>query len=189
MSGNAIHAVTRRGHLIATSFGICSPKTMCMSVIQKSAIPKAIACMNVGERIISDVSRKCTIHRAILGSPTQPSSKLATVIPSCMPERYVSRCERMFFARSAHFLPCLISSSSWEKRIFTSANSLATKNALRATRIEVVESPTSIQKLGSGFILTYYRDFLYCATGAAVAVTDVVVRNSGCRIFPPRYPT
>lgn len=110
-------------------------------------------------------------------------------MPNCIPERYVSRCVRIVLARTAHFLPCLISISSCEKRIFTRANSLATKNALSATRIKVVKRPITIQKLGSGFILTYYRDFLYCATGAAGAVADVVVRNSGCRIFPQRYPT
>ena len=187
--GRLIQAVTRSGHFMAMSFGICSQKTICIKVIQKSAIPKAIAWIIVGERSISEISRKWAIHRAILGSPTQPSKRLATVMPSCIPERYVSRCERIDLVRIAHFFHCLISSSSWENRIFTSANSLATKNALSATRAKVVRSPVMIQKLGSGVILTYYRGFLYSATGVVGTDTDASVRNSGWRIFPQRYPT
>lgn len=43
MRGSDIQDAIFRGLFIATSFGICSPKTICISVIQNNAIPKAIA--------------------------------------------------------------------------------------------------------------------------------------------------
>ena len=193
IKGKDIHDAILSGLFIATSFGICSPKTICMSVIQKSATPKAIACIMAEGIIISHRPKKYPIHLAILGSPTQPRSRLATVIPSCIPERYVSRWKSIFLVYVAHFLPCFISSSSCESRIFTRENSLATKNALSATRTRVILTPSTIQRLGSGVIFPYYTEFLYCAIFAVlvVVVADVsdVLLNSGCRICPPRYQT
>ena len=73
------------GFAIARLFGATSPITMCRKLISEKPTPNEILCAtssgtfsawNSGMRIAATV-----------GSPTQPSPRLAMVIPSCVADK------------------------------------------------------------------------------------------------------
>src|SRR5208283_2288097 len=107
------------------------------------------------------------IRLATYGSPIQPSARLARVIPSCVAERYASKCEVRRRA-SATLLSASSIASSCVDRTLTSANSEATKNPFRKTRNRITSklkttevgeakcsfaSPTAASKNGISIII------------------------------------
>ena len=83
---------------------------------------------------ISNRLNKGSSRRWTVGSPSQPRPRAVIVMPSWQAERYSSRLETTFLARTALRLPSAI---SWSMRVvltFTIANSLATKNAVKAIK-------------------------------------------------------
>src|SRR5438046_10631849 len=79
-------------------------------------------------------SRICTRN----GSPTQPSARLARVMPSWVAERYASRWLRTCLTKFARRFPSSIKASSWLPRTLTTANSHATKKPLSPTSAAIV---------------------------------------------------
>ena len=74
-----------------------------------------------------------SIVRAIAGSPTQPRPRLASVIPSWVPEIERSRPRMARRASLAFASPLRIIASMRVRREDTSANSAATKKAFAST--------------------------------------------------------
>src|ERR671913_806973 len=68
------------------------------------------------------------------GSPTQPSARDATVIPTWQTERLESRSRSVSRTTEARAIPSCSNCTSRDSRTRTSANSAATKKAFRPTR-------------------------------------------------------
>src|SRR5215204_2138520 len=97
------------------------PSTTAMRLITRSfVIPTAL---NRG-------SMRCETA----GSPTQPSARLATVIPTWHTERLESRSRSVSRTTEARATPSCSNCTSRDSRTRTSANSAATKKAFRPTR-------------------------------------------------------
>ena len=83
------------------------------------------------------------------GSPTQPSAREATVIPTWQTERLESRSRSVSRTTVARALPSCSSCTMRDSRTRTSANSAATKKAFRPTRTRATKRLNE-DKRGSG---------------------------------------
>src|SRR6266571_5728527 len=72
-------------------------------------------------------------RRAITGSPSQPSARLAKVIPTWAAASESSKCSTAWSRARAPNFDCFTSSSTRVQRTLTSANSAATKSAFKPT--------------------------------------------------------
>ena len=75
-----------------------------------------------------------SIRRPMTGSPIQPSPRLVNVMPSWVEESTASKWVVANSAIRTRQPPVFAIGRSWLARIFTSANSAATKKPLAATR-------------------------------------------------------
>lgn len=128
---------------------------ICKNVKRAKARGKAIVSMMVlsGEKPNKIVSFVMTAP--IAPCPIQPKARPAPVIANCVAERYFSRFSTICRASLAVGCPSFSFMASWDWRTFTSANSVATKKALKPMRSIVINSAV----LGSGVIFTYCRTF------------------------------
>src|ERR1043166_3824743 len=95
-----------------------------------------------------------------IGSPTQPSPKLAMVMPSCVALKYVLRWEMMFRAVLARRFPLATSGSSCVPRTRTKANSAATKNPFNSTRPRTTRILTTTFTLQTHFSENHIQHIL-----------------------------
>src|SRR5438128_1962740 len=138
---------------MASHLGGCSPAVIGRKVSAEKPTTKAIvsraACDSTFSKFISGFSKA-----ANTGSPTQPSPRLARVMPSWQALNEASRLRSTRFAIRARRCPLAISGANWVSRTLTSANSAATKKPLSNTsaptasslsRREVTVSPGMLQ--------------------------------------------
>ena len=98
---------------------------------------------------------------ATTGSPTQPSPKDAKVMPSCVTDKDASRWSVSRLAYTARRLPSAIRVSSREERIFTQANSAATKKPFIKIKNATSTNCNSIGTMSKSYSLQKFS-FTFC---------------------------
>ena len=112
---------------------------MCRKVMIPKARVNVMVLVTLSESTPARLKNGSNIF-ARKGSPTQPSARLERVMPSCVAERYASRCTVTWRANLARESPSTSSASSWLPRTLTIANSDATKKPLSSTRKRMTAS-------------------------------------------------
>ena len=105
---------------------------MCRKVSAEKPTAKEIECRTASDSTCSETSRGES-SATNTGWPTQPSPRLAMVMPSWVALRNEFRFAMIERATLARRCPRATSVSNCVARIFTRANSAATKNPLTAT--------------------------------------------------------
>ncbi len=133
-----------RGLSIAIYFGSCSPMIIWSIVITINARGIERECIRVVSIPIPKRLRKLVINWVKVLSQIQPRPRDARVIPICAADKYLSRLLWICWTRRACLLHCFTFTSICEARIFTIANSAATKNPLRKIRKAVINNQVII---------------------------------------------
>src|SRR5712691_1976426 len=141
---------------MASAFGPSSPTTTSRNVFVRK--PTRI-------EAVWRTASECTLSQenngdkspANTGSTITPSPRLATVMPNCVAPMVVSRWRRSPRAILARRCPLAINRSSWVWRIFTRANSAATKNPFSSTN---AATPSSLSKIrgSSSMLQTHFAE-------------------------------
>src|SRR5919107_5076964 len=97
--------------------------------------PRAMAItLTTRSPVIPTAWKRGSMRCETAGSPTQPSARLATVMPTWHTERLESRSRSVPRTTVARVLPSCSNCTSRDSRTRTSANSAATKKPFRPTR-------------------------------------------------------
>ena len=107
----------------------------------RKAMPIAAAWLAAADQGAGMPANRGSIRCAMVGSPTQPSARLAKVMPSWVAATASSRCSTANRTASAPNFFSSTSCSTRVQRTVTSENSAATKKALSATRSGTISSP------------------------------------------------
>src|ERR687893_1160636 len=137
--------------------------------------PKTMAIMETTPSfVIPTASNTGRMRCETAGSPTQPSAREATVIPTWQTERLESRSRSVWRTTAARVLPSCSSCTMRDSRTRTSANSAATKNPFKATKTSAARR-LSEEKAVASKVTPRRRK----PPGASV--------SSICRVHPSRY--
>ena len=117
---------------------------MCRKVMDRNAMVPAAPWVASGASTPGNGANRLSRVCAIVGSPTHPRPRLASVMPSCVPEieRSMERTARR--ASLAFVSPRRIIASMRLRRDETSANSAATKKAFARTSSATTPSRTAM---------------------------------------------
>src|SRR5262249_26024308 len=126
-------------------FGINSPNTTCMKVTRRKAIVAETECRAMVFQGDGKPAKTAAKTVASAPSATQPSPRLASVMPSCVVAIVRSRFLIALASDPAPATPCATSSSTRVFRTATIENSAATKNAFSATRAGILMIPRAVQ--------------------------------------------
>src|SRR5260370_40213988 len=141
---------------MASAFGPSSPTTPRRKVcVRKPTRIEAVG-RTASERTLSE-ENSGDKSPANTGSTNTPNPRLATVMPNCVAPMVVSRWRRSPRAIFARRCPLAINRSSWVWRIFTRANSAATKNPFSSTN---TTTPSSFSKIrgSSSMLQTHFTE-------------------------------
>lgn len=137
-------------------FGSNSPIKICTKVRSAKAKGNAIVSIIVASGVKPKNNAIRVMSPPSASWPIQPSASPAPVMANCVAERYFSRFSTMCRASFAVLCHSFSLRASCDCRTLTSANSVATKKALKPMRSIVISNA----ELGSGVIFCYCRTFI-----------------------------